>query len=887
MKRYAGKHKKGNKTIFHQIFRRHARGMMAWTVAVVMVVSGTEERGYYKRDWQTVHAESAQAEISITSYMEQGATEKNAWITISSPQELRLLAQYVDQGYDTADRTFCLKDDITLSTLTFQYDSVTGRTGIYRQNVCIAATDKAGNIYKTLTAVGQTSLQECVDEGDIWYPIGDEEHPFQGCFRMNGHTVRGMVALTGESDQGLFGVIGTKGVVQNGKVEDSLVAGGTAAGGIAGSNHGNVKESSCQSTTVMGNGCTGGVAGNNTGSITQVTAENVIVAGKSSTMTAERDDMERVNGAGGITGYQKEGTILDCTLQGDSSSIVNGGGGIFGYMAGGSVEACSNYSDLSSLGANMGGIGGFIFQGSILSCHNYGNIWYAYRDVSHVNLSGIVAGSFCNGYRDIVIDGCINDGNILQKEREDSMEGVSLDSVGGIIGRMGGGMIGNCGNTGTVGILTDKDDSQGAEIGGASGVLQVGGIAAGCDGLSMIRNCYNTGDILGDIAYTGGIAGRKNGVELKSCYTTGQISQKLGKGQIAGFVEGNSIEDCFYLTGDNTSLYSEAAGGSFSVTNCRGVTQEEVENSLTDELNSYASCYGMDYFEQNCPLRKWRKSAGNYPVLSEEYLIASDDIRPPKVTRVPASSTEPDSGETSDAGETPKVSETPGISETPVPGENPGSSQEPEGTMARSRIVKETSLALAESTQIAKVKKLVVSSAKDGNLRITWNASGQNICYGIYRRDGQKSGYKKLAVVTGKTTWLDKKIQKGKKYRYQIFACRQENNTLLRSGVTVSKWIETAYYSAPKVTYKTENADGKRYLKLTLHRYRGDHIDIVLRKNGKEQIIKLHSISKYHGVFRFSYTKTGNFMYCKVRTWENRSGKKRFSEYTDMTKIKL
>ena len=58
----------------------------------------------------------------------------------------------------------------------------------------------------------------------------------------------------------------------------------------------------------------------------------------------------------------------------------------------------------------------------------------------------------------------------------------------------------------------------------------------------------------------------------------------------------------------------------------------------------------------------------------------------------------------------------------------------------------------------------------------------------------------------------------------------------------------------------------------------GDHIDIVLRKNGKEQIIKLHSISKYHGVFRFSYTRTGDFMYCKIRTWENRSGKKRFSE---------
>lgn len=110
---------------------------------------------------------------------------------------------------------------------------------------------------------------------------------------------------------------------------------------------------------------------------------------------------------------------------------------------------------------------------------------------------------------------------------------------------------------------------------------------------------------------------------------------------------------------------------------------------------------------------------------------------------------------------------------------------------------------------------------------------------------------------------------------------------MLRSGVTESKWIETAHYSAPKVTYQTEYTEGKRYLKLTLRQYHGDHIDIVLRKNGKEQIIKLHSISRYHGVFRLSYTRTGNFMYCKVRTWENHSGKKRFSEYTNMKKIKL
>ena len=130
---------------------------------------------------------------------------------------------------------------------------------------------------------------------------------------MNGYTIRGMAAVADESDQGLFGVIGIRGIVQAGNVEDSLVIGETAAGGIAGRNQGIVQECKCQNITVMGDGCVGGVAGSNTGSIAQVTAENVIVDGTSSTMTTDRDEMERVNGAGGITGYQEKGTILDCT----------------------------------------------------------------------------------------------------------------------------------------------------------------------------------------------------------------------------------------------------------------------------------------------------------------------------------------------------------------------------------------------------------------------------------------------------------------------------------------------------------------------------------------------------------------------------------------------
>ena len=125
----------------------------------------------------------------------------------------------------------------------------------------------------------------------------------------------------------------------------------------------------------------------------------------------------------------------------------------------------------------------FVFQGYLRDCNNYGNLELTYHSESSINLAGIVAGTFSSNWNDIVIDGCFNYGDVLQKEREDAVDGNCMDSIGGISGRHGGGVIGNCGNYGTVGVITKKNDLSYARIGGAYGYLQVGGIVAGLDQL--------------------------------------------------------------------------------------------------------------------------------------------------------------------------------------------------------------------------------------------------------------------------------------------------------------------------------------------------------------------------------------------------------------------
>ena len=284
----------------------------------------------------------------------------------------------------------------------------------------------------------------------LWTAVGTKEYPFQGNFDGKDHTIRGLCVIGNESDPGLFGCVGSNGSVCSLTLEKALVTGKTGVGAIVGNHQGMLSDV-----------------------ISRATAQDVVVIGRKNTLTTERDEMDRINGIGGIVGRHTAGELTGCSLRGEESRIPYGGGGIVGYVDGGNITSCANYSDLRSSGGDLGGIVDFVFQGYLRDCNNYGNLELTYHSESSINLAGIVAGTFSSNWNDIVIDGCFNYGDVLQKEREDAVDGNCMDSIGGISGRHGGGVIGNCGNYGTVGVITKKNDLSYARIGGAYGYLQV------------------------------------------------------------------------------------------------------------------------------------------------------------------------------------------------------------------------------------------------------------------------------------------------------------------------------------------------------------------------------------------------------------------------------
>ena len=844
--------------------------------------------------------------VSMTDFTSSG--EAAGTITISTGEELTLFAEYVNAGNSTKGRSFCLTSDITLNEASYQYQDASKRTGIYCDEELIGAVDQSGNCYENLET-SQTTDPGSLSRVILWTAVGTKEYPFQGSFDGKDHTIRGLCVIGNESDPGLFGCVGSNGSVCSLTLEKALVTGRTGVGAIVGNQQGMLSDVISRANIVMSSGCIGGAVGENSGSIVNTTAQDVVVIGRKNTLTTERDEMDRINGIGGIVGRHTAGELTGCSLRGEESRIPYGGGGIVGYVDGGNITSCANYSDLRSSGGDLGGIVDFVFQGYLRDCNNYGNLELTYHSESSINLAGIVAGTFSSNWNDIVIDGCFNYGDVLQKEREDAVDGNCMDSIGGISGRHGGGVIGNCGNYGTVGVITQKNDLSYARIGGAYGFLQVGGIVAGLDGASRVINCYNIGDIEGDIFYAGGIAGRKNMTSVEGCYTVGEIRQLLGKGQICGYIDGGSLTRCYYWKGTNRTVYSRATElNEYYVTGCEGVSLSAARSSLIDKLNDFVE-YRQGYqYSELCPLRSWVTGPNGYPVFGTEGEMACPVVSPkadPYETQKPVISLQPtgEPGVSNGPTQDPSVSAVPSEVSQPADGsstqqpaaigstvpESPLSTvwaQSPSPSAAVTENIN-VSLRLKVSQELSCVSGVNVSLQQIQKVSLRWKKVSGVDGYGIYRREGRNGALKRLGTVTGKTSYLDATVRKGKKYQYQIFAFGARDGEAVRSRAVTSERIRIPDYAAPTVSYATEITPGKNYLKIKLKKYKGQYLEIWMKKNGIVQTTTLHPISKYNGVFRLSYTKRKGSVYCKVRTWEIKNGKKKYSAYTELKRIRL
>ena len=157
-----------------------------------------------------------------------------------------------------------------------------------------------------------------------------------------------------------------------------------------------------------------------------------------------------------------------------------------------------------------------------------------------------------------IVSNCSYDG-VVSNYMEDS-------TVGGVVGYVSGAKVKNCLNTGRV----ETDDINSS----------AGGIIGECFGIAEIEGCYNKGDIINSKGYAGGIVGRTRELTIQNCYNTGNVNGNvmyLRAGGIVGSVfYGDLImQECFN-TGDITG---NNAGGLVGLSNSRSVTIDSCFNT--------------------------------------------------------------------------------------------------------------------------------------------------------------------------------------------------------------------------------------------------------------------------------------------------------------------
>ena len=142
-----------------------------------------------------------------------------------------------------------------------------------------------------------------------------------------------------------------------------------------------------------------------------------------------------------------------------------------------------------------------------------------------------------------------------------------------------------------------------------AGATDIGAILGSGD-YAYIENCYNSGDVLGTDAYTGGIVGEGN-VGVSNCYNTGTISGQASAGGIFGHPSYVSTDVCViyinnsYNTGDvlgHVYIGGISAGSAYNnIRNCFNTGSIDGYSYLGGIIgrgNGATNCY----FGGNCTL---------------------------------------------------------------------------------------------------------------------------------------------------------------------------------------------------------------------------------------------------------------------------------------------
>ena len=192
-----------------------------------------------------------------------------------------------------------------------------------------------------------------------WEPLGHDSHyalanaddfRYNAIFNGNGHTIDNLYAQSSDNDKGLFGAVGTQGVIEALGIRNAYVYGGTWTGIVVGSNYGTLR---AVYTTgfVTGTQDVGALTGYSNGSITaSYSRADVLMSNTISGATQYAGGLTGEIGSGGITASYAAGAI--------TAPAGTYGGGLVGNRGSVNPTIANAYWDTITTGAAVSTAGG-------------------------------------------------------------------------------------------------------------------------------------------------------------------------------------------------------------------------------------------------------------------------------------------------------------------------------------------------------------------------------------------------------------------------------------------------------------------------------------------------------------------------------------------------
>lgn len=277
--------------------------------------------------------------------------------------------------------------------------------------------------------------------------------------------------------------------------------------------------------------------------------------------------------AGGIAGYN-HGTIDNCVNKASVTACVAGGIAGFndGHIYSGKITNCENNGTITSTDATEGYAGGVVgaggTSGTCTNCSNSGI-------VNGKKYTGGIIGYLQN--ESGALTNCTNNGDVTGTEYVGGVVGFIYSTGGLVSGCTNSGKVTGTGeNTGGIAGYCEKKIIACSNSGEVTGTYAVGGIS-GWVKVGIIEESVNTGKILGNNKYVGGITGLTSlGSAITDCINRGAVE---GRESVVGGITGESekdseIRDCY----NYAKITALAYAGGISGLNSSGSTIEDCNN---------------------------------------------------------------------------------------------------------------------------------------------------------------------------------------------------------------------------------------------------------------------------------------------------------------------